>query len=108
MFAHVLEQLGHYPSDEARAVAGTLLPDILPYDYTRPAHYPANGRALTDDAFDDALSRITHGQVTADGVGPHADLLAEFPYVGVPHNASLSPEALALVQAAQGKAGQPA
>jgi hypothetical protein len=41
--------------------------------------------------------------------GPnHADLLAEFPYLGPPHNAPLSPEALALVPAAQGKAGHPA
>ena len=41
--------------------------------------------------------------------GPyHADLLAEFPYLGVPHNAPLSAEALALVQAAQGMAGHPA
>jgi hypothetical protein len=89
------------------AVAGTLLPDILPYDYTRPAAYPENGRTLTDDAFDDALHRLTRGQVTADGVGPHTDLLPEFPYVARPHNAPLSAEAVALVQAAQGPVGQP-
>ena len=65
----------------------SLLPDILPYDYTRPAGYPANGRTLSDDVFDATLARLTNGQVTGDGVGPHTDLLAEFPYLGTPHSA---------------------
>jgi hypothetical protein len=30
-------------------------------------------------------SVLTNGAVTADKVGPHQDLLAEFPYVGPPH-----------------------
>jgi hypothetical protein len=31
------------------------------------------------------ISTITGGKVTTDTVGPHADLLADFPYPGVPH-----------------------
>jgi hypothetical protein len=67
-------------------VAGTMLPDILPYDPTCPASFPKNGRALTDDAADAFLSILTNGKVTRDKVGPHGDLLAEFPYLGPPHN----------------------
>jgi hypothetical protein len=31
---------------------------------------------------------VTMGLVTTDGVGPHADLLDEFPYLGPPHPVS--------------------
>ena len=51
-FAHALEHTGGYSPAEAKRVAGTLLPDVLPYDPTRPASFPDNGRTLTDDAFD--------------------------------------------------------
>jgi hypothetical protein len=67
-------------------VAGTLLPDLLPYDPTRPASYPLNGRTLTDDAADAFVTVVTNGKVTGDGIGPHGDLIAEFPYLGPPHN----------------------
>jgi len=40
-------------------VAGTMLPEILPYDPTRPAYFPDNGRTLTDDAVD-AFSGYPH------------------------------------------------
>ena len=84
-YAHVLEHSGGYAPDDARRVAGTLLPDVLPYEPGRPASYPQNGRALTDDVADHFLSVFTNGKVTGDGVGPHGDLLDEFPYVGPPH-----------------------
>ena len=84
-FSHVLEQVGGYSPDDAKRAAGTLLPDVLPYDPTQPAAYPGNGRALTDDVADHFLTVFTNGKVTGDGVGPHADLLSEFPYVGAPH-----------------------
>jgi hypothetical protein len=29
---------------------------------------------------------MTHGQATAQGVRPHQDLLARFPYLGPPHS----------------------
>jgi hypothetical protein len=63
-------------------VAGTLLPDLLRYDPTRPASYPHNGRKPSDDAADAFLALITNGKVKGDGAGPHGDLLAEFPYLG--------------------------
>jgi hypothetical protein len=47
------------------------LPDILPYDPTRPVAYPDNGRLLTDDVADPLLALLTNGQVTEDKVGPH-------------------------------------
>ena len=65
----------------------TLLPDMLSYDPTRPASFPDNGRTLTDDVADAFLAVLTNGKVTGDKVGPHGDLLAEFPYLGPPHNA---------------------
>jgi len=85
-FAHALEHTGGYPTAEARRVAGTMLPEILPYDPTRPAYFPDNGRTLTDDAVDAFLAILTNGKVTEDKVGPHGDLLAEFPYLGPPRN----------------------
>jgi hypothetical protein len=87
VFAHSLEHTGGYTPEEATRVAGTLLPDILSYDPTRPASFPDNGRALTDDAIDVFLSILTNGKVTRDNVGPHKDLLASFPYLGLPHKA---------------------
>jgi hypothetical protein len=84
-FAHALEHAGGYAPDEARRVAATLLPEIMSYDPTRPASFPANGRTLTDDAGDAFLAILTNGKVTEDGVEAHNDLLAEFPYLGPPH-----------------------
>src|ERR1700731_3746673 len=89
VFAHALEHTGGYAPEEARRVAGTLLPDMLSYDPTRPASFPSNGRALTDDAADAFLAVLTNGKVTGDKVGPHIDLLAEFPYLGPRHNISV-------------------
>ena len=85
VFAHALEHAGGYTPAEATRVAGTLLPDVLPYDPTRPAVYPTNGRTLTDDVVDFFLPLLSNGKVTQDKVGPHKDLLAQFPYVGAPH-----------------------
>jgi Domain of unknown function (DUF4331) len=85
VFAHALEHAGGYTPAEATRVAGTLLPDVLHFDPARPASYPENGRALTDDVVDFFLPLLTNGKVTADKVGPHKDLLTVFPYVGPPH-----------------------
>ena len=87
VFAHALEHAGGYTPEEARRVAGTLLPEILSYDPTRPASFPGNGRTLTDDAGDAFVAVFTNGKVTGDNVGAHGDLLAEFPYLGPPHKA---------------------
>jgi hypothetical protein len=89
VFAHSLEHTGGYAPEEAKRAARILLPDILPYDPSQPASYPANGRTLTDDAIDLFLSILTNGKITRDNVGPHTDLFASFPYVGTPHRARL-------------------
>jgi len=81
--AETLQQHG-YPPDEATAAARTLLPDILHYDRTRPARYP-NGRVPTDDVFSERMIFMTHGQASPQGVRPHDDLLAHFPYLGPPN-----------------------
>jgi hypothetical protein len=79
----ILEGNG-YPPDQARAAAMLVLPDILRYDRTKPATYP-NGRVLTDDVYSMRFAWLTHGKVTSDGLKPHDDLLAEFPYLGPPN-----------------------
>jgi len=88
VFAHALEHTGAYTPEEATRAAGALLPDVLRYDPTRPASFPDNGRALNDDAADTFLAILTNGKVMQDGIGAHDDLLAEFPYLGPPHNGS--------------------
>jgi len=85
VFAHSLEHTGGYAPEEAKRAAAILLPDVLPYVPGKPASYPSNGRALTDDAVDVFLSILTNGKITRDNVGPHTDLLTSFPYVGIPH-----------------------
>jgi hypothetical protein len=85
-FAHALEHAGGYAPEDARRVAGTLLPDILSYEPTRPARFPSNGRTLTDDAGDAFLAVLTNGKIVDDKVEAHRDLLAEFPYLGPPHS----------------------
>jgi hypothetical protein len=85
VFAHALEHTGGYSPEEAKRVAGKLLPDLLRYDPKRPASFPDNGRALVDDVSDIFLAILTNGKVTGDNVGPHSDFLADFPYLGPPH-----------------------
>lgn len=85
VFAHALEHTGGYTPEEARRVAGTMLPDLMRYNCTRPASFPSSGRMLTDDAADAFVTVATNGKVKGDKVGPHGDLLADFPYLGPPH-----------------------
>lgn len=85
VFAHELEHSGGYTPEEATGIARKLLPDILSYDPRRPASYPHNGRTLTDDVVDPFFSLLTNGKVTGDKVGPHTNLLDEFPYLAPPH-----------------------
>ena len=88
MFAHSLEHAGGYSQQEAKRMASTLLPDLLSYDTSGKTSYPVNGRTLTEDVFDFFLAILTNGKITEDKVGPHSDLIAEFPYVGPPHKAA--------------------
>jgi uncharacterized protein DUF4331 len=73
-----------YTTAQAQGLANVLLPDILTYDTSKPASF-LNGRALRDDVIDIELGIVTNGVVTSDGVGPHSDYLAGFPYLGNPH-----------------------
>ena len=89
VFAHELEHSGGYTPEAAKDVARKLLPDILSYDPREPARFPHNGRTLTDDVVDVFFSMYANGKVT-DKVGPHGDLLDEFPYLGPPHAVSFA------------------
>jgi hypothetical protein len=81
--SETLQRHGYSP-DEATAAALTLLPDILHYDRTMPAHYP-NGRVLTDDVFSTRMIFMVHGQATPQHIRPHEDLTSAFPFLGTPH-----------------------
>ncbi|HXU62600.1 MAG TPA: DUF4331 family protein [Polyangia bacterium] len=85
-FAHALEHTGGYTPQAAKRAAQGLLPDILRYEPGRPASFPSNGRLLTDDVIDGFLPILTNGKVKQDNVGPHRDLLGDFPYLGPPHS----------------------
>jgi hypothetical protein len=78
-------ELHGYPPDEARTAALTLLPDVLHYDRTMPAHYP-NGRVMTDDVFSARMIFMVHGQASPQDIKPHEDLLTEFPFLGTPNS----------------------
>src|SRR6266481_5836422 len=84
VFAHELEHSGGYTPEDGKAIARKLLPDILSYNPREPVRYPDNGRTLTDDVVDLFFSMYANRKV-ADKVGPHRDLLDEFPYLGPPH-----------------------
>lgn len=75
-----------YDAAEATALLRELLPDWLVYDRREPTAYP-NGRRLTDDTADLLAALLTKGRITSDGVGPHTDLLGDFPYLGPPRPA---------------------
>jgi Domain of unknown function (DUF4331) len=79
----LLESRG-YPPDEARDAVLTALPDVMHYDRNQRVHWP-NGRVLTDDVYDMRMAFLTHGRVTSDGVDPHDDYMAEFPFLGPPN-----------------------
>jgi hypothetical protein len=82
-WSKLLESRG-YPAAVARETALTVLPDVMHYNRSRPAHYP-NGRVLTDDVYDMRMAFLTYGRVTSDGVEPHDDYLPEFPFLGLPN-----------------------
>jgi hypothetical protein len=83
-WSQLLQQMGGYPAEEARAAALQVLPDILHYDGTQPAAYP-NGRQLTDDVYSDRFAWLSNGKITPDGLRPHDDLTRQFPYLGPPN-----------------------
>jgi Domain of unknown function (DUF4331) len=90
-----LDAEGAYTADQAGALAGILIPDTIRYTLGSVAAGPLNGRGLADDVIDAELNIVTGGfafpgrngtgAIPTDGVGPHADYLSTFPYLGVPH-----------------------
>jgi hypothetical protein len=83
-WSKLLEQMGGYAPADAERAALTVLPDILHYNRAQPAGYP-NGRDLTDDVFSDRFAWLSNGNIPADGLRPHNDLLPSFPYLGPPN-----------------------
>ena len=93
-----LDPDGPYGDDEAAALAGVLLPDVITYDTGTKAVGPLNGRALADDVIDvelrivtggdplDLFPRDADGGINTDGVGPHDDYMTRFPYLGDPNS----------------------
>ncbi|MBC9247856.1 DUF4331 family protein [Paracoccus sp. 11-3] len=80
----VLAHTGHYSPEDAEKTLRDILPDVLRFDRSQPAAYP-NGRTLSDDVEDIRLQMVSNHEITGDGIGPHTDLLTEFPYLGHPH-----------------------
>jgi Domain of unknown function (DUF4331) len=78
-----LMAFGHNTSG-AQEIAQMFIPDILQYDTSSPQGF-FNGRRLTDDVADIMFNLVTAGKVMTDKVGSHRDYLAEFPYLGQPH-----------------------
>jgi hypothetical protein len=93
-----LDAEGPYAAEQAAALAGVLIPDVITYDTATMAVGPLNGRDLADDVIDVELNITTGGDpldlfadrdavggVPRDCVGPHSDYLSTFPYLGLPH-----------------------
>ena len=73
------------PAAYGDAIAGVLLPDMITYNTSRPANFGVlNGRALTDDVVDVALSVVAKTPLT-DCIGNDSAFRAHFPYVGRPN-----------------------
>jgi hypothetical protein len=72
------------PVAYAKRIAESILPDAVPYRIGSQAHYGiagANGRKLTDDAMDAALSWVV-GAAVNDGVNqPEGRVSSSFPFV---------------------------
>ena len=85
-FVHLMGHTGNYTREEALAAIDEhgILPDMLSFDPSKPAGYP-NGRVFTDDVINFRLSFLSKGDIPPDGLSPHTDVLAEFPYLGTPH-----------------------
>ena len=90
-----LDSEGAYTAAQAGALASVLIPDVITYTVGTTAAGPLNGRGLTDDVIDVELNIVTGGfafagrdgtgAIPTDGIGPHGDYLAGFPYLGKPH-----------------------
>ncbi len=88
-FVHLMGHTGNYTREEAIAAidAERLLPDVMTFDPSKPAHYP-NGRVFTDDVINHRLALLSKGEIPPTGLKPHTDVLTQFPYLGTPHRPS--------------------
>jgi hypothetical protein len=91
-WSELLRQMGGREPGDARAAALQLLPDILRYDRAEPVGYPS-GCSLTDDVYSDRFGWLSNGKIGPDGLHPHEDLSAEFPYLGPPNAHPAQPPA---------------
>lgn len=85
----VVSACGSTPPSSTGGGSTTSAPTPTPVASTvQTAQATVNGKSvtiLTDDVFSARYAWLTHGKVTSDGLKPHDDLLAEFPYLGLPH-----------------------
>ncbi len=85
-FVHLMGHTGNYTPEEAVAALDEhrLLPDMLPFNPSKPAKYP-NGRGFTEDVINVRIAFLTKNECPPTGLKPHTDTLKEFPYLGTPH-----------------------
>jgi hypothetical protein len=73
------------PAAYGDAIAGVLLPDVITYDTSQPANFAVlNGRALSNDVIDVALTVVANTPLT-DCVSDDSVFRSAFPYVGLPN-----------------------
>jgi hypothetical protein len=73
------------PEAYGDAIASVLLPDMITYSTAQPANFAVlNGRALSNDVIDVALSVVANTTLT-DCVANDSTFRASFPYIGVPN-----------------------
>ncbi len=80
------------PGIAADTLATILIPDVVTINFAQPVQFP-NGRRLTDDVIDAALSLVLNrgdvlggGPAVSDGVNANdVSFLTSFPYLSAPH-----------------------
>jgi hypothetical protein len=73
------------PEAYGDAIAGVLLPDVITYNTAQPANFAAlNGRALSDDVIQVALSVVANTPLD-DCITNDSVFRTSFPYVGLPN-----------------------
>jgi hypothetical protein len=90
-----LDSEGAYKTSELHTLNGVLLPDVIPFDASKPVDGVLNGRWLANDVIDAELNIVTggypftgrdaKGAIQRDCVGAHSDYKAGFPFLGDPH-----------------------
>lgn len=72
-------------ANDAAAITGVLLPDVLTFDVTNGGGF-LNGRRLADDVIDAELGLLTNGALATDSVPLNDKVFRNrFPYLAAPH-----------------------